>query len=126
MEREEFEKVVTAVIESLPQKFAKQLENVEVVIEEWPSQVDLQGAGLRASSLLFGLYQGVPKTKRGIYYSALPDKITIFAGSIFSVAKDEEDAKRIIKSTVLHEIGHHFGMSEEEIRKAEQKPSKSL
>jgi predicted Zn-dependent protease with MMP-like domain len=121
MEREAFEKAVTAALESLHEKFAKQLENVEVVIDEWLTREDLRSEGLRPNSLLFGLYYGVPKTKRGVYYSALPDKITIFAGPILAVAKDMDDAKKIIRDTVLHEIGHYFGMSDAQIRKARQK-----
>ena len=121
MERVAFEKIVRDVTDSLPKEFAQQMENVGLVVEVWPTIEQQKQLRLRSNLLLFGLYQGVPKTKRGIYYSALPDKITIFAGPILSVAKDLEDAKRIIRSTVLHEIGHHFGMTEDQIRKAEQK-----
>lgn len=121
MEREEFEQAVSAAIDSLPEEFGKQMENVEVVIEQWPTGEDLRRSRLRSNSLLFGLYQGVPKTKRGIYYSALPDKITIFAGPILWVARSTTEAKKIIRDTVLHEIGHHFGMSEAQIRRAQRK-----
>lgn len=117
----DFEKIVKEVVTNLPQEFAEHMDNVAVVVEDWPSAQDLRTVRAHPATLLFGLYQGVPKTARGAYYSALPDKITIFAGPILSVSKDVVDAKRQIRSTVLHEIGHHFGMSEAQIRAAEKK-----
>ena len=68
-------------------------------------------------ALLFGLYEGVPQTKRGVYYSSIPDKITIFKNAILQVCSTEEEVKAQVRSTVIHEIGHHFGLSEEELRK---------
>ncbi len=106
MSPDEFQEIVDDTINNLPLEFASKMENVDVLIEDWPNP----------PSLLFGLYRGVPKTKRGNYYSGvLPDKITIFAGPILYVSKDKEDAKKRIKDTVLHEIGHHFGLSDKQI-----------
>lgn len=118
---EEFETIVDSTVEDLPEEFKSQIENVSFLVEEWPSEEDLQSTTAHSGSTLLGLYRGVPKTKRGDYYSAvLPDKIIIFAGPIISISKTEEEAKENIKKTVLHEIGHYFGMSEEEIRKAQK------
>lgn len=119
---DEFEKIVNETIKNLPLEFASRMENVDVLIEDWPNNFDMASIQRHpGKSLLFGLYRGVPKTKRGNYYSGvLPDKITIFAGPILLVSKDKEDAKRRIKDTVLHEIGHHFGLSDEQIYKVQR------
>ena len=115
----EFEEKVSGVLARLPKKFKDQLDNVQVVVSAWPSGEELARIHGRKHSLLYGLYWGVPKTKRSIY-STLPDKITIYAGPILYSSRTLDHAKKLIKSTVLHEIGHHFGMSEEEIRRAER------
>ncbi len=122
MSPDEFEKIVDTTIENLPSEFASKMENVDVLIEDWPSNFEMSSIQTHpGKSLLFGLYRGVPKTKRGNYYSGvLPDKITIFAGPILLVSKDKEDAEKRIKDTVLHEIGHHFGLSDEEIYRAQK------
>lgn len=120
MTLEEFDQEVTKVLEELPEEFKKQLDNVDVLVEIWPSEDDLRSILAHPGTTLFGLYKGIPKTKRGSAYTAvLPDKITIYAGPILSFSKSREDAKNQIKDTVLHEIGHYFGMSEESIRKAQ-------
>ena len=104
MSDEEFETIVRQTIQSLPKEFLSQLDNVEVVIEDEPP----------ADLPLLGLYRGVPKTKR-LSYAALPDKITIYKQPLLRYATSEEDAKEQIRTTVLHEIGHHFGLSDEEL-----------
>lgn len=121
MSLEEFQRLVDKAVEDIPEEFKKHLDNVDIGIEIWPTFEDIHSARIHPRSILFGLYRGIPKTKRGLYYSAvLPDKISIFAGPILSLSKDIKDAKRQIKKTVIHEIGHYFGMSEEAIRKAEK------
>lgn len=100
----EFEKIVRATIQSLPKEFLAQLDNVEIVIEENPPDPHL-----------LGLYYGVPKTGRGIGYFALPDKITIYKEPLLRISRNDEEAKAHIRETVLHEIGHHFGLSDEEL-----------
>lgn len=118
--REEFEKLVADVLDSIPEEFARQLDNVEVVVEAWPSQDDLQSISAGAGVTLYGLYRGVAKTKRANYSGVLPDKIVIYAGPIMAHFGDNLDAvKAQIRETVLHEIGHHFGMSEQEIHRAQ-------
>lgn len=120
MDPEEFERIVDDAVASIPEEFRKALDNVDILVEVWPNSLDLQSIRAHPGTILFGLYRGVPKTKRGLYYSGvLPDKITIFAGPILSMANSINDVKHQIKRTVIHEIGHYFGMSEETIRKAE-------
>src|SRR3989338_294461 len=108
MTKADFKKLVAEALVNLPEEFKEKMENVEVVVEDWPSPDIAKG------QLLFGLYQGIPKPKRGINYTmVLPDKITIFKGPIEFIARgDEESIKRLIVDTVQHEIAHHFGISD--------------
>ena len=117
MDDVKFEKLVGEALDSLPEEFAKKLNNVAVVVEDESTLYQLRKSKILPTSLLFGLYEGVPQTKRGAYYSALPDKITIFKNSILYVSKTEEDVREQVRSTVIHEIGHHFGLSDEELRR---------
>lgn len=119
MDRSEFVEVVEKAVEGLPDKFKNRLDNVAIVVEDWPTDEQLQELGIRGT--LFGLYEGVPQTKRGAHYSALPDKITIFQGPITRYAVDEQDMIRQIQSTVEHEIGHHFGLTESQARRRDDR-----
>lgn len=112
-----FKQLVTDVLDSLPKEFAEKLNNVSVTIDDFPTFYQQQKSKLPPNALLFGLYEGVPQTKRGIYYSNIPDKITIFKNAILQVSKTEEEVRAQVRSTVIHEIGHHFGLSEEDLRK---------
>ena len=120
MTREEFEALVSEVLKSMPEEFARQLDNVGGVVEAWPSQDDLQSVGAGAGAILYGLYRGVAKTRRANYIGVLPDKIVIYAGPILAHFGGNPGAvKAQVRETVLHEIGHHFGMSEQEIHRAQ-------
>ncbi len=117
MHIDEVQEIVDQTIKDLPSEFATQLDNVGVVVEAWPTESEFESIKSHPSqTLLFGLYKGIPKTIRAHNYSALPDKITIYAGPILMVSKDLDDAKQNIKKTVLHEIGHHFGLSDQQLR----------
>jgi len=124
MTNEEFEQLVKQGIDSIPQKFLDKLKNVEICIEDNPTQEELNKAGVKANGLLFGLYQGVPLIKRESYGMVLPDKITIFKNPIEEVNHSPEEIKKAVANTVWHEIAHHFGMDEREVRQAEQKRKK--
>jgi predicted Zn-dependent protease with MMP-like domain len=102
-----FKEYVDAALESLPPELLEQLSNVEIVVEEEPAP------GQR----LLGLYQGVPLTRRGSGYAgALPDKITIFRGPLVRLyGHDAETLRTEVKRVVLHEIAHHFGISDERL-----------
>lgn len=115
MDEREFRQLVGEAIDSLPEEFAKKLENVAVTVEDEPTSTQLRSVRLPPRALLFGLYQGVPQTKRGIYYSSIPDKITIFKNAIGSVTKTPEEVKAQVRQVVMHEIGHHFGLSDEDM-----------
>lgn len=116
MTLEEVEVIVEDSIKTLPDEFRTKLDNVGFVVEAWPTPEEFESIKAHPGSLLFGLYRGIPKTQRLSSYSALPDKIIIYAGPILMISKDLEDAKKRIKATVLHEIGHHFGMDDNQLR----------
>jgi len=121
MDREKFEELVKEGIDAIPERFLEKLDNVGIVVEDEPSKEQIKKLKLGKYSKLFGLYEGIPQTKRGHYSGILPDKITIFRKPIEEVAFDEEQIKEIVKNTVWHEIAHHFGMDEERVRKAEKR-----
>lgn len=111
-----FEKLVSEAIDSLPKIFAEKLENVAVTIEDEPTPLQMRKMNLPPWALLFGLYQGVPQTNRGIYYSAPPDKITIFKNPILRVSNSPSEIKAKVREVVIHEIGHHFGLSDNQMK----------
>ncbi len=128
MTPEEFEKLVNAGIKAVPKRFLDLLDNVAFVIEDFPTPEQTRKLKLKHKWALYGLYEGVPQTKRGNpYLVTLPDKITIFRQPIEQSADDPAVIKDIVKNTVWHEIAHHFGLGHDQIRKAEQKKlSKSI
>lgn len=120
--REEFEKIVEKGMKAIPEKFLRKLENVAIVVEDEPTADQKKKLNIDSSWALFGLYEGVPKTRRGAgYFGVLPDKITIFKKPIEDESSSEEDMREIVKNTVWHEIAHHFGMDEARVRRAETK-----
>ncbi len=116
MKDEDFAKIVRDTIEKLPDEFKSQLDNVDIVIDDWPREGDIKES---SHYFLLGLYRGVPKTERSSY-SALPDKITIFKEPLLRISRDQDDAKKKIEDTVLHELGHHFGLSDEDLRRVKR------
>src|SRR3989338_3325179 len=118
MDRQRFENLVQQALENLPVEFARKMENIAIVVEDFPSSSQLSKLNLPPQTTLFGLYEVVPKIKRNSGYSMVPpDKITIFQKPIEYLYKDEEAIKNQVRKTVLHEIGHHFGLKEEDLRK---------
>lgn len=112
---DEFEQLVVDVLDSMPESILKVLNNLDVVIEEWPDEE--QKAQLDISDgLLFGLYEGIPLTDRdGGYNIVPPDKITIFQGPIETVSSSEEEIAEQVRKTVIHEVAHHFGFDEDRL-----------
>jgi len=117
---EQFEQLVGEGIDAIPEKFLAKLKNVEIVIEDDPTPQQIETLRIRGS-LLFGLYEGIPQTKREQYAQVLPDKITIFKNQIERAYSTPETIRKAVKDTVWHEIAHHFGMDEHQVRTAEQK-----
>lgn len=117
--RDEFEDLVAKAVEGLPDEFKKMLDNVAVMVEEEPSDEDLEEVGIDPEDPqrdeLFGLYQGVPLPERGSSYSALPDRVLIYRGPILRCCESRREAIREIRDTVLHELGHYYGLEEDEL-----------
>ena len=115
MDRRDFESLVHEALEDIPKEFKKKMENIEIVIEDWAREKGLPQKRSRFSTYL-GLYQGVPLSKRGPYYSfVLPDRITLYQKAIESVSTNREDLKKTVRKVVIHEIGHHFGLNEQQL-----------
>jgi len=126
MTRDIFERLVAEGIQAVPQKFLDKLSNVAVVVEDEPTKEQLKHNHVRRGWTLFGLYEGIPQTARGSSYGwVLPDKITIFQKPIEEATHNQEEIKEIVKDTVWHEIAHHFGMNEGEVRTRERMRKRS-
>lgn len=107
---EEFEALVADALDSIPEALGRRMENVAVTVADWPTRRQLAG---RRGTLL-GLYEGVDLTRRSplSYVGAMPDRITIFKGPITTLAADEGDLAQLVTTTVIHEVAHHFGISD--------------
>jgi len=116
MPDDEFEGLISEALDSLPEEFAKKLNNVSVTFADEPTPYQLRKMRLPPWALMFGLYEGVPLTRRGSYTGALPDKITIFKNAILRVSNTPEDVRDQVRKTLIHEIGHHFGLTDAELR----------
>lgn len=112
---EEFETLVEKALDDLPEEFAELLENVAVTIEDEPDPEDREALGMGEDDELFGLYQGMPLTERGSFYQELPDRVVIYRGPIVRVCQSRREVIREVRDTVVHELGHHFGLSDEEM-----------
>jgi predicted Zn-dependent protease with MMP-like domain len=110
----EFERLVEEALDSLPEKFAALLDNVVVVVEEEPNASDLDVMHDDHGELL-GIYRGTPMTRRSYDSFRMPDQIAIFRGPILRVSRGPHEAQRQIRETVIHELGHYFGLSDEEM-----------
>jgi predicted Zn-dependent protease with MMP-like domain len=120
MDRESFERLVERAVENLPEEFRARMENVDVVVEDWPAPHDLARLGLRNRYELLGLYQGIPLTRRGDHYGLVPpDKITIFQGPIEAKCRDDSRIIDEVGRVVRHEIAHHFGIGDGRLRELE-------
>ena len=110
VDRATFERLVADALDGIPEDLGRLMENVAVFVEDWPTQEQLAG---RRGTLL-GLYQGVDLTRRSplSYGAVMPDRITIFRGPISSIARSEEQLVSMVTETVIHEVAHHFGISD--------------
>ncbi|MGB6873629.1 MAG: metallopeptidase family protein [Dehalococcoidia bacterium] len=120
MQRENFEALVARAIDSLPPEFQCKLENVDIVVENWPTRGQLGQVKHSHPTQLLGLYQGVPQTRRDRGYGlVLPDKISIFQKPIEAQCRFGDEIEAKIEEVVRHEIAHHFGLDEKTLRKIE-------
>jgi predicted Zn-dependent protease with MMP-like domain len=114
--RKEFEDLVFQTIKELPRQFRKRMDNIEIVIEERPSLKILHDLHFNSPKELLGLYHGIPLKKRSTYYgNCLPDRIVLYKENIENSASNKMDLKMQIRNVLFHEIGHHFGLDEDEL-----------
>ena len=122
MTREEFRELVEEAIDTIPAKFAREVRNLAIVIEDEPSQDLLDEMEMEPGDSLLGLYQGTPLNERGWGYgNQLPDRITLFQLTIEDDCDDDDEIVVAIGETLIHELGHYFGMSEDQIMEIEER-----
>jgi predicted Zn-dependent protease with MMP-like domain len=122
VQRHAFEQLVAEALASIPRRFKNAMHNIAIVVEDEPSQELLDEMEIEPPDTLLGLYQGTPLTERTSGYgNTLPDRVLIFQGPHERDAEDEDDLVVSIGETLIHEIGHYFGMSEEEIEEIEER-----
>jgi predicted Zn-dependent protease with MMP-like domain len=113
---------VEEALRGIPRRFRDAMKNVAVIVEDEPSQELLDDLDMDPDDTLFGLYHGTPLTEReSTYGNALPDRISIYQLPIEEACEDEEEIRQCVAETVIHEFGHYFGLSEEEIEAIEEK-----
>lgn len=116
MDRKTFERIVEEELAELPERFARHLANVQVLIEDEPTAQTLRASGLDPRlDTLFGLYEGVPLAERSFDEVWLPDRITLYYRPLVRTFRTPRRIRREIRLTLLHEIAHFFGMEEDEI-----------
>jgi predicted Zn-dependent protease with MMP-like domain len=122
MTRERFTQLVEEALHDIPRRFRNAMRNVAVVVEDAPPTALLEELEIEPPDTLFGLYQGTPLTERSWGYgNALPDRISIYQQPIEAECADDDEIRTCVAETVIHEFGHYFGLSEEEIEEIEEK-----
>jgi predicted Zn-dependent protease with MMP-like domain len=111
----EFQRLVTEGLEIIPEELRGYISNVQITVEDKPSDELLNELGIPSDETLFGLYEGTPLTERTTEYSALPDRIVIFRRPLLEEFDDPLDIRREVARTVIHEVAHHFGIDEERL-----------
>jgi predicted Zn-dependent protease with MMP-like domain len=122
MNRQAFTALVEEALREIPRRFRDAMRNVAVVVEDDPPPDVLEEMEIGPDDTLFGLYQGTPLPERSWSYgNTLPDRISIYKNPIEDACEDEDEIRDCVAETVIHEFGHYFGMSEEEIEEIEEK-----
>jgi predicted Zn-dependent protease with MMP-like domain len=121
MAPEEFERLVSAAYDLIPDQFRSRMENIAVIVEREPGARQLARSRVARGSTLFGLYEGRPLTVRSVFDSfAMPDRIIIFQGPHERAARSPEHLAKLVEDTIWHEVAHYFGMDEAQVRSAER------
>ena len=122
MTREQFQRLVLEAVTLIPKRFRREMKNLALVVEDEPSADLLEEMELEPPDSLYGLYQGVPLPERTwAFGNNLPDRITLYQRPIEEDCEDEDEIRAVIGETLIHEVGHYFGMSEEEIEEIEER-----
>lgn len=121
MTRQRFEQLVARAVSGIPRRFRDAIQNVAVIVEDEPAPALLAEMDIHPPDTLFGLYQGIPLPDRGWGYgNAVPDRVTLFQGPIEDASEGDDEIVATIGETIIHEFGHYFGLSEEEIEAIEE------
>ena len=113
----EFEELVAQALDELPEFFQSKISNVEVLVQQWPSQRELRETGVPPGHTLLGLYRGIPITERTHNYALVPpDTITLYQRPIEQAAGRQDKVMEVVRHTVIHEMAHHFGISDDRLR----------
>lgn len=122
MTREKFERLVVEAITLIPKRFRREMKNLALVVEDEPAIALLEEMEIVPPDSLYGLYQGTPLPERSWGFgNVLPDRITLYQRPIEEDCDDEDDVRAVIGETLIHEVGHYFGLSEEEIEDIEER-----
>lgn len=109
MDRENFEALVEQALGGLPRTFREKLTNIAIIVEDRPPEEPERG-------LLLGLFHGIPRTEKSVFFSSPPDRIVLYQRNIEAICANDAEIRRQIRATLLHEVGHYFGLSEDELR----------
>jgi len=110
MDHQRFEELVVQALDGLPEAFREKLENVAIIVEDLPPEEP------KRDGLLLGLFHGIPRTEKSVYSSSPPDRIFLYQRNIEAVCRSEAEVRRQIRAALLHEVGHYFGLSEDELQ----------
>ena len=122
MTRAEFERLVAEAVDLIPRRFRREMKNLALVVEDAPSADLLEEMEIAPPDSLYGLYHGTPLPERTWGYgNTLPDRITIYQQPIEEDCEDEDEMRKMVGETLIHEVGHYFGMSEEQIEDIEER-----
>jgi len=119
--RPEFEALVERALRTLPRRFKDKIANVAVVVEDWADDETLREVGIEPPDTLYGLYRGIDLTRRDSSYgNVLPDTIHIYQGPVEEDCADDAEMAELVRDTVIHEIGHYFGLDDDTMEGIEQ------
>jgi predicted Zn-dependent protease with MMP-like domain len=122
MNRQKFERLVAEAITLIPKRFRREMKNIAVVVEDEPSGELLEEMEIEPPDSLYGLYQGTPLPERTWGYgNTLPDRVTLYQKPIEEDCNNDDEVRAVIGETLIHEVGHYFGLSEEEIEEIEER-----
>ncbi|MGE5619254.1 MAG: metallopeptidase family protein [Sphingomonadaceae bacterium] len=114
--RERFERLVADALRQIPEPFRSRLDNVAVIVEEYPDPELLESLGMSRDDTLLGYYEGIPLTERGDWYNLTPpDRIILYRRPILAVCQSPDEIREEVRRTVLHEVAHFYGISDEEL-----------
>jgi predicted Zn-dependent protease with MMP-like domain len=121
MDETEFEQLAQEAFDGLPEVIRERTENVRIVVEEYPTAEVVRRMRLPSRRALLGLYEGIPLPHRGTSYGAypvVPDTITLYRKNIEAHARTDDEIRTVVRDTIIHEVAHHYGLDEDEVRRA--------